>query len=267
MAEWTSPLVYDRIVVTGGGSGAGRATALALAAAGATVYVTGRRSEPLDETQGLAADARGHVVPVVMDVTDEESTDRGFMEIEAHGGPVPGLVHCAAVVEYRPAKDMEPALFQKVVESVLFGTYTTLHRWAAPLLESGTTGVAVAMTSAIATRGTPGAAASSSGKAGVEALFRTVAREWGPLGLRLNVVGPGFYVVDRTSEMWADDHVSQPVREAIALKRPGRVEEIVGPIMFLLSEAAGYITGEVIVPDGGFRLTPHVLPRLRFEKE
>ena len=153
-----------------------------------------------------------------------------------------------------------------MVESVLLGAFNALHRWARPLIASSSPGAAVFITSCIAAAGTPGAAHSSASKAAVEAMVRTIAREWGPLGIRLNAVGPGFFPVERTQSMWDDDEVSAPIRDLIALGRPGEIEEVTGPIMFLLTEAAGYVTGEVLVPDGGFRLTPHVVPRWKFDE-
>jgi NAD(P)-dependent dehydrogenase (short-subunit alcohol dehydrogenase family) len=257
-------LAHDRLLVTGGGSGIGRTVALGAAGLGATVYVLGRRAEALAGTVELAADGPGTVVPVQGDVRDPDALEAAFAAIEADGGPVPALVHCAASVEYRPARDLRPADFREVVDSLLLGAFNTVNRWGVPLLDAGSPGVAVALTSCIAAAGTPGAVHSSSAKAGIEAMVRTLAREWGPDGVRVNAVGPGFFPVERTQAMWDDDEVNAPIRELIALGRPGTLDEIAGPILFLLTEAATYVTGEVLVPDGGFRLTPHVLPRWKF---
>jgi NAD(P)-dependent dehydrogenase (short-subunit alcohol dehydrogenase family) len=263
MKPWQVPLVSDRVLVTGGGSGIGRDVALTLAGLGARTYVLGRRVDALEQTASLAGES-GSVVPVGGDARDPESLETAFATIEADGGPVPALVHCAASVEYCPARDLEPAAFREVVESILLGTFNTVHRWAAPLLDAASPGVAIALTSCIAARGTPGAAHSSAAKAGVEGMIRTMAREWGPAGVRLNAVGPGFFPVERTQAMWDDPDVSAPIRDVIALGRPGTLNEVTGPIVFMLSEAATYFTGEVLVPDGGFHLTPQVLPRWKF---
>jgi NAD(P)-dependent dehydrogenase (short-subunit alcohol dehydrogenase family) len=264
MNSWQVPLVSDRVLVTGGGSGIGRDVALTLAGLGARTYVLGRRLEALQETASIAEGSPGSVVPTRGDATDPESLDAAFAAIEGDGGPVQALVHGAASVEYCPARDLQPQAFREVVESILLGTFNTVHRWAAPLLDAGSPGVGIALTSCIAARGTPGAAHSSAAKAGVEAMVRTIAREWGAMGVRLNAVGPGFFPVERTQAMWDDPEVSAPIRDAIALGRPGTLNEVTGPIVFLLSEAATYFTGEVLVPDGGFHLTPHVLPRWKF---
>jgi NAD(P)-dependent dehydrogenase (short-subunit alcohol dehydrogenase family) len=263
--NWSVPLCAGRFAITGGGSGIGRGLALRLAGAGAVAYVLGRREEMLEETAALAGSAAGRVVPLRCDVLDDASLEEAFAAIEADGGPAPALAHCAAAVNYTPAEEMTPAGFREVVESVLFGAFDTLHRWSAPLLASGSPGVAVMVTSCIASRGTPGAAHSSAGKAGVEALVKTVAREWGERGVRVNAVGPGFFPVERSAGLFEHGGFGERLEGMISLGRLGRLEEAVDPIVFLLSEAASYMTGEVVVPDGGFRLTPHVLPRWRYD--
>ena len=260
-AGWHAPLISQRNVVVGGGSGIGRELAIALASAGADVFVLGRRRAMLEETVGLAGDLPGRVTPITCDVLDERSVDDAFTAIESAGGSAAGIAHCAASVNYTPAVELTPRGFRDVVESVLFGAFNVLHRWSAPLLAAGEPAVAVLVTSHIATRGTPGAAHSSAGKAGVEAMVKAIAREWGPAGIRLNVVGPGVFPVERNAELVSRPEFRAAVERNIALRRVGELREAVDPLMFLLSEAASYITGEVIVSDGGFRLTPEFLPR------
>ena len=260
-AGWHAALISQRNVVIGGGSGIGRGLAIALASAGADVFVLGRRRAMLEETVGLAGDLPGRVTPITCDVLDERSVDDAFTAIESAGGSAAGIAHCAASVNYTPAVELTPRGFRDVVESVLFGAFNVLHRWSAPLLAAGEPAVAVFVTSHIATRGTPGAAHSSAGKAGVEAMVKAIAREWGPAGIRLNVVGPGVFPVERNAELVSRPEFRVAVERNIALRRVGELREAVDPLMFLLSEAASYITGEVIVSDGGFRLTPEFLPR------
>ena len=215
----------------------------------------------LEETVGLAEDLPGRVTPIACDVLDEESVEDAFTTIESAGGPAAGLAHCAASVNYTPAAELTPRGFRAVVESVLFGAYNVLHRWSGPLLEAGEPATAVFVTSHIAARGTPGAAHSSAGKAGVEEMVKTIAREWGPAGIRLNVMGPGLFPVERNAELVARPDFRSAVERQVALQRTGELDEAVGPLMFLLSTAASYLTGEVLVSDGGHRLTPEFLPR------
>lgn len=266
-ARWDVPLAYERVVVTGGGSGIGRALALTLAGSGATAYVLGRRRERLDETVELAAGSPGRVVAIGCDVREPAQLDEAFSSIEANDGPPQALVHCAlSVPGYAPAEKITPEVFREVVDSVLVGAFNALQRWSQPLLRDGLPGTAVALTSAMATRGTPGTAHSSASKAGIEAFVKSAAREWGPRGITLNVVGPGFFPVDRTRAMFEAGAPGDRIVAQTALGRVGELHEVVGPIMFLLSTAASYVTGHVLIPDGGFRLTPAVLPAWEFEE-
>lgn len=253
--QWTTPLVHDRLIVTGAGSGIGRATAIELAKCGATAYILGRRLDALEETAAMARGLPGKLIPISCDLTSAESTDNAYRQMEADGGPVRALAHCAASVRYEPAREINFETFKAVVGTTLFTAFNAIHRWAMPLLEAELSGVAVALTSGVAHRGTPGVAHSSSGKSGIEGFVRSVAREWGPSGLRLNVVGPGVFPVEKSKEMFDRlEAEGAPVFEKVAIGRFGKLSEIVGPIMLMLSEAGGFCTGSILHVDGGARL-------------
>jgi NAD(P)-dependent dehydrogenase (short-subunit alcohol dehydrogenase family) len=257
-------LCGNRVVVVGGGSGIGRAVALRVAEAGAQVYVLGRREHALLETAEQAACYPGSVLPLPCDASVPEKVDEAFARIE-RDGPVPLLVHSAASVNYVPARVMTPENFRQVVDFTLGTAVTTISRWARPLIDAGTPGVAVAVTSAMASLGTPGLAHSAAGKADIEAYVKSVAREWAPHGVRVNAVGPGFFPVEKSQRLWADADASGRLRALIGLDRLGTLDEIVGPILFLLSDLASYITGETLAVDGGYRLQPDVFPSWTYE--
>jgi len=248
-------------VVTGAGSGIGRGVALEVASLGATAYILGRRENALKETAAMAEGMPGHLIPISCDLTQADAVDETFTRIEQEGGPVRALAHCAASVRYEPAREITFETFKAVVGTTQFTAFNALHRWAKPLLDDGQGGVAVALTSNVAHRGTPGVAHSSAGKSGIEGYVRSVAREWGPLGIRVNVVGPGVFPVEKSKDMW--DKMSA---EHIPVQRFGELSEIVGPIIFMLSEAAGFISGEILRVDGGARLTPGSGPPRRYTR-
>lgn len=249
-------LPHERVVVTGAGSGIGRAVTLALAASGVAVFALGRRVDKLVETATLGGECPGRIIPLVCDVTDDHSVSEAFATIEADGQePATGLVHAAAQMVKRPARDMTAAEFQEVVTSTLFGSFNVVRRWAEPFFEAPTGGAAVMLTSNSASRGTPGVSHSSAGKAGVEALTKSLAREWGPYGIRLNAVGPGPFPVAKSERAWSSDGVQARMSEAIALGRYGRLPEIVAPVLFLLTTGAEYVTGQTLRVDGGLSLT------------
>lgn len=252
------PLIADRILVVGAGSGIGRALATELAGLGATVYVGGRRRHRLTETASLAG-GPGRVVPIRCDITVQAEVDAMFSAIEADG-PVPCLVNCASAATYSRAIDLTAEQFDETIEWSLSGGFKLLHRWGSALLAAGETGTAITLTSGLASRGTPGVAHSSAGKAGLEALTKALAREWGPDGLRLNAVGVGLFPVEKSSAMWADEELRARTMEQIALARHGELPEIVGPIVFLLSAAATFITGHVLQVEGGVRLPAWPVP-------
>jgi NAD(P)-dependent dehydrogenase (short-subunit alcohol dehydrogenase family) len=258
MGEVAHTLLFDidheSVVVTGGGSGIGRAVVLTLAGAGVTVHVLGRTISRLEETVELCRSLPGKAVAVGCDVENAEAVDEAFGQIEAEGAAT-GLVHAAAHVVKMPARDMTPADFQRVVSSTLLGSFNVLRRWALPLLDSGVQGAAVMVTSNSASRGTPGVSHSSAGKAGVEALTKSLAREWGPSGLKINAVGPGPFPVEKSEAMWADPQVAKRVTSRVALGRYGELPEIAGPIVFLLTRAAAFTTGQTLRVDGGMSLT------------
>jgi NAD(P)-dependent dehydrogenase (short-subunit alcohol dehydrogenase family) len=130
-----------------------------------------------------------------------------------------------------------------------------VRRWAEPLFDHPADGAAVMLTSNSASRGTPGVSHSSAGKAGVEALTKSLAREWGPYGIRINAVGPGPFPVEKSAQAWSSEPVRARMQEAIALGRYGDLPEIVAPVLFLLTSGAGYITGQTLRVDGGLSLT------------
>lgn len=245
---------HERVVVTGAGSGIGRAVTIALAEVGVTVFALGRRVSALNETAEISASAPGRVVVIPCDATDDKSVEAAFDSLESHGLAT-GLVHAAAQMRKQSAREMSSGQFREVVTSTLFGTFSVVKRWATPLFTNGSGGAAVLLTSNSASRGTPGVSHSSAGKAGVEALTKSLAREWGPYGIRLNAVGPGVFPVEKSAQAWSDPSVTARMTEGIALGRYGVLTEIVAPIMFLLTVGAGYTTGQTLRVDGGLSLT------------
>lgn len=241
-----------RVLVTGGGSGMGRAVALALAQAGMQVYVLGRTRETLEET--CALDPSSHIVPLVANIREGQAVDAAFDTAE-QDGPIGLLLNAAAGSFHAPAIDITPNGFRAVVESSLNGPFHVLRRWAQGLMRAERPGSAVVVTTAFAGREEPGVAHSVAAKSGLEALIRTVAREWGPYGLRVNALAPGAVMTPGAREStWAVDAVRERVQADIPLGRFGELEDIVNVAGFLLSERSAYVTGTSLIVDGGWRL-------------
>ena len=248
----------DRALVTGGSSGIGLDIALMLAGAGVTTYVLGRRVEKLDAVVADAEGLPGTIVPLAADIRDAAAVDAAFAAAEADGGPVPLLVNAASGAFLAAAEDISPGGFAAVVGSSLNGPFHVLRRWALPLLESGVAGCATMVSSALAEREVPGAAHSSAAKAGLEALIRSLAVEWGSRGLRINSLAPGAFSTEGADAgMWSHGPVRDATLANIPLGRFGTAEELLGPAAFLMSRAAAYVTGATVVVDGGWHLSPH----------
>lgn len=262
MEKWGVKLAHDRVLLTGAGTGIGQALAVQMADLGATVYVMGRRANLLDETAAMVRGS-GRIVPVPGDITDPASVENVFSTIEADGGPVQAFGNLAVDVNYMPAIDITPEIFHDQTRSALWGVFHIVQRWAKPLIAAGLPGVGAIVTSAFCRDGTPGIAHSSAARAGAEALIKTVSREWGHHGLRLNVMALGAVIVPRTRPAYESGAMDESVA-LMAVGRPGEIREAVDPMMFLLSEAASYMTGEVVVVDGGLRLPPMVAPKFRW---
>lgn len=248
--------IAERALVTGGSSGIGHDIAVMLADAGVTVFIMGRRADRLDAVVAERPD--GQLIPIAADIRDAAAVDAAFTAAEAQGGPVPLLVNAASGAFLAAAEDISPNGFGAVVGSSLNGPFNVLRRWAKPLLDGGMPGGAMMVSSALAAREVPGAAHSSAAKAGLEALIRSLAVEWGPRGLRINSLAPGAFSTEGADAgMWSDDAVRTATLDNIPLGRFGNSDELLGAAGFLLSNAASYITGATIVVDGGWHLSNH----------
>jgi len=257
---WSLRPEHDRVLVTGGGSGIGRALTLALAGMGVTTYILGRTEETLIDTARRAEGCNGRVIPIRCDLRDEGDADAAFTRIEDDGGPVQSLAHCAASVYTASARAITVDGFRKVVDSTLTTAFITISRFARPLLESGLGGTVVSLTSNSASAGAAGVAHSGAGKAGLESLTMTLAREWGPSGIRINAVGPGPFPVENSVEGLTRPAVLEHLQRTTPLGRLGRIDEIVGPVLFFLSPLSGYTSGQLLVSDGGRRTLDWVIP-------
>jgi citronellol/citronellal dehydrogenase len=236
-------------LVTGGGSGIGRATALLLARLGARVLVVGRTPESLEETARLSAEA-GHPQPMATascDVREPDQVDAMLDAALAALGRVDILVNNAGGQFVSPAESLQHKGFRAVTRLNLDATWYLTARVAERSMLPNGYGKVVSVTMS-PHRGTPGMAHSSAARAAVESLMRTLAVEWGPRGVRLIAVAPGFVHTEAIAKYGID---TEQLARIVPVRAMQAADEVAAVIAFCASPAGDYITGTTITADGG----------------
>jgi NAD(P)-dependent dehydrogenase (short-subunit alcohol dehydrogenase family) len=239
-----------RVLVTGAARGLGRAFALAFAERGDEVACA---DVDADGAAGTAAQAGG--IGLQLDVADAASVDAAVGEAVARLGGVDVLVNNAALyagLHRGPFHEIPDDEWDRVMAVNVRGTWLCARACVAPMRAAGG-GAIVNLASTTALNGSAGFAHYVASKGAVIALTRSMAREVGPLGIRVNAIAPGFTLTDASRSLFAGQDVD-PETYALdrgSLKRPAQPDDVVGAALWLTSEGSGYVTGQTIVVDGG----------------
>ena len=238
-------------VVIGGTSGIGRAIALGLAKAGADVAATSRRAELVDQLASEIESLGRKSLRCPSDVSDRTSLEQLLSEACAHFGKVDILVNCAGFIKRAPTLDFSENDWNAILETNLTGTLRVAQVFGRHMLERGY-GRIVHIASIASFVALYEVAAYAASKAAVASLTKSLALEWGPRGVCVNAIAPGVFPTDLNRSLLEGTARGREFLSRIPMKRFGNVEELCGAAIFLSSDAASYVNGEVIVVDGGF---------------
>lgn len=234
--------------VTGASAGLGRRAAVVLAAAGACVVAVARRAEALS---ALTTEIGPNADHVAADVSDREALAELKTAIEARFGPPDILVHAAGVNTREAADNVTAEGWDRTIALNLSAPFF-LSQTFVPEMKAKRWGRIVNFASLQTFRAFPGGIAYGASKAGISQLTRAMAEAWSPYGITANAIGPGFFPTELTQAVFDDPARAARNAAQTCLGRNGRMEDLDGPLLFLCSEGSSYVTGQVLMVDGGF---------------
>lgn len=244
-------LTGRRALVTGASRGIGLAVAAALAQRGAAVAITGRKQENLTAAAAQLQSAGADVRSFVCHQGDPDAVSHLFEQLDqATFAPDIVVINAATNPVYGPLVDVDVDAWRKILDVNLTGALLTAQAAARRMLPKRC-GSIVFMASIAGIDPLPGLGAYSVSKAGLLSLMRALAKELGPEGIRVNAVAPGLIETRFSAALFQDRAAYERVIGQTPLGRHGQPDDVAGAVVFLASEAAGYITGQTLIVDGG----------------
>ena len=237
-----------RALVTGANTGIGQAIALAFCDAGVEVVGVGRSS--MEETARAGRGGAFH--PLAADLAEREAVSRLIGEAEARFGPLDILVNNAGIIRRGDAVELGEADWDDVLDLNLRAVFMLCQSFARSVLARGGRGRIVNIASLLSFQGGIRVASYTASKSAVVGLTRALANEWAQHGINVNAVAPGYVRTNNTAALQQDPERHRQILERIPAGRWGEPGDIAGPVLFLCSEAAGYVHGATLPADGGW---------------
>jgi NAD(P)-dependent dehydrogenase (short-subunit alcohol dehydrogenase family) len=246
-------MLKDRVaVVTGGGTGIGLAVAKRLGELGARIVIGSRNSVNLESGSAALRHAGLDPLTVQVDVRNPEQVDELVERTLKHFGHIDILINNAAGNFVCRAEDLSPNGWNAVVGIVLNGTFYCSRAVGRQMIQRGAGGAIVSILANYVWTGNAGTIHSAAAKAGVMSLTQTLAVEWASHRIRVNAVAPGAVESPGAAkQLWDSPEAVGRITRGVPLQRLGKPEEVADAVAFLVSDHAGYITGEVLTIDGG----------------
>lgn len=239
-------------LVTGGGRGIGKAITQRLAAAGANVVIASRKMENLEATAREFAALPGKVFPLACHVGRLDQIENLVRQTEAHFGPVDVLVNNSATnIGQGPALEATDEMLDKMIEVNIKSAFRLVRLVVPRMIERRSGGSIINLASIAGLRPQPGGLLYSFTKAGLLMMTRSWAEEFGPYNIRVNAIAPGLIQTDFSEMLWKQDASRGHFERTTPLRRIGQAEEIAGMALYLASDDASFVTGQVMVLDGG----------------
>ncbi len=235
-------------VITGASRGIGSAVAAALAQSGAAVALLGRDARALAATADTLAAAGCRAQYFCVDVADVASIEAAFERVERSLDHIDILINNAGIEQVCASLDVTEALWDRIVGTNLKGAFFAAQAAGRRMPSGGSIVNICSLTSEV---GIAGAAPYGASKSGLAGLTRALATEWAARGIRVNGIGPGYFRTALTESFYRNEQWQRTMLPKIPLQRFGRLEDLGGAAVFLCSDAAAYITGQVLYVDGG----------------
>jgi len=238
-------------LVTGGASGIGRAVCLRLARDGAAVAVLDLDPGGAERTAAEVRGSGGRAVAVGADVADDDAVAAAVAQARAALGPLTVLVNVAGIGDFTLLADMRPAQWQRMLGVHLNGTFHCTRAVLPDMTAAGWGRIVNTSSVAGLSGGGPGLSHYAAAKGGIIAFTKAIAQELGPAGITANAVAPGLIDTPMVKEAMVSDEIRRRAVEGAPVRRIGQPDDIAAAVAYLVSPEAGFVTGQVLSPNGG----------------